>query len=180
MTTLPTDTRTQQRGTLTSQETSEWYTPAWCIGLVRQVLGNIDLDPASNQDANAIVQARYFYGEQDNGLALPWRGKVFLNPPYNGNARQWSRHLVDQYETGNVTEAILLVFAKVGYTWFEELFDRYPVVFVRERIRFVSPTTGDTGQAKHASSFVYFGPSRGRFRDVFCQIGRVFYPEDGR
>ena len=40
--------RAQQRNALTSQESADWYTPAWCIASVRQVLGSIALDPASS------------------------------------------------------------------------------------------------------------------------------------
>jgi hypothetical protein len=112
--------------------------------------------------------------------ALSWHSKVFLNPPYNGDTAQWSRRLVEQYEAGNVTEAILLVFSKFGYVWFEELFDAYPVALARERIRFVNSETGEGAQAKHNSSFVYFAPNRKRFCELFCHIGRVFYPEEGR
>lgn len=181
--------RDQQRQVLTSQESHEWYTPAWCIAAVRQVLDVIELDPASSVYANATVQAATIYTEVDNGLAHPWTAEtLFLNPPYNGRASEWCRKALREYEDGNVHEGILLVFAKLGYAWFEELWNTYPTCFVRERIRFVSPPTTDAheeaeeitpdGQAKHASAFVYFGPNRERFRDVFRQYGRVIFPEE--
>jgi hypothetical protein len=148
------------------------------FGSIRR--SQLHLDPASTAVANETVQATQFYTAEDNGLSRHWHSKVFLNPPYNGDAAQWSRRLVGQYEAGNVTEAILLVFSKLGYLWFRELFATYPVAFVRERIRFVNPETGVGAQAKHASCFVYFGPHRERFREVFRGVGRVFYPEEER
>src|SRR5262249_56141272 len=61
----------------------EWYTPARYIELAREVLGEIDLDPASSAKAQEIVKAqRYFTLEQD-GLIRPWHGRVWLNPPYH-------------------------------------------------------------------------------------------------
>jgi phage N-6-adenine-methyltransferase len=179
--TAPSSERTQQRNVLTSQESDEWYTPSWCLDLVKQVLGHIELDPASSERANETVQARRFYTETDNGLVQSWQAHtLFLNPPYNGDAAQWSRKLVEVYGHGTVSEAILLVFGKLGYRWFEELWDRYPVAFTRERISFISASDRTTSQAKHVSAFIYFGQQREKFRQVFSGVGRVIYPEEGR
>jgi hypothetical protein len=53
-------------------------TPKWIL----DALGEFDLDPAA-----ATVQpwncARHNFIEADNGLSRPWRGRVFLNPPYD-------------------------------------------------------------------------------------------------
>jgi hypothetical protein len=61
----------------------ESYTPAKYIESARQVLGQIDLDPASNELAQQVVKAAQWYGEADNGLLKDWHGTVFLNPPYS-------------------------------------------------------------------------------------------------
>jgi hypothetical protein len=36
---------------------------------VREVLGEIDLDPASCADANKIVRAKQFFTQEDNGYS---------------------------------------------------------------------------------------------------------------
>ncbi len=64
-----------------SCQTPEHYTPRKYIEAVRYVLGDIDLDPASCEMANVIVQAKVYYDMVTDGLRQPWTGKVFVNPP---------------------------------------------------------------------------------------------------
>ena len=61
----------------------EWYTPKKYIDMAREVLGRIDIDPASNSFANQIVQATTYYTKDDDGQTKEWRGKMWLNPPYS-------------------------------------------------------------------------------------------------
>ena len=171
--------RTQQRTILTSQETAEWYTPVWVIEAARLLLGGIDLDPASSALANEIVQAETFYSQADDGLVHAWNGRIWLNPPYNGDAALWSRRLVEEYRASRVTAACLLVYAKLGYDWFEDLWTHFPTCFFRKRISFVPPG-GETGDAaKHGSALIYLGPDVGRFKGIFSVYGRVIFPEVG-
>lgn len=62
-----------------SSITNEAYTPAVITEPARAVLGAFDLDPASCELGQQQVKATRFYSE--NGLFLPWAGRVFLNPP---------------------------------------------------------------------------------------------------
>ena len=64
-----------------SSASNEHHTPHDVLVLVREVLGRIDLDPASCATANRAVRAARFFAKADNGLAQPWSGLVFLNPP---------------------------------------------------------------------------------------------------
>ena len=75
-----------------SAETVEWYTPPSLVEMARTVLGGIDLDPASCEQANRVVRARHILTESADALtcaADAWRGLdggVFINPP--GGIRQ--------------------------------------------------------------------------------------------
>jgi len=58
-----------------SAESDEWYTPAGVIEAAREVLGGIDLDPASSETANRTVGAPRYFTEEDDGLARDWHGR---------------------------------------------------------------------------------------------------------
>ena len=69
-------------GPVLDSKDMEWWTPAVYIDAVREVMGSIDLDPASCAKANAVVGATVFYSEREHGELHEWTGRVFLNPPY--------------------------------------------------------------------------------------------------
>jgi len=60
--------------------TSDWFTPPEIF----DALGlEFDLDPCSPH-AGHWVPARKIYTAADDGLAQPWDGLVFMNPPCGG------------------------------------------------------------------------------------------------
>ena len=162
---------------LLSSKNNEWYTPEKFIEAAREVMGGIDLDPASCAHANEMVKAARYYTKEDNGLMHSWPGRVWCNPPYgltNGKSNQaiWSRRLISQYEQGITSEAILLVNASTSESWFQRLLNGYLVCFLRGRINFSTPDGSQSGPT-HGSAFFYFGKQRNRFRDVFNPFGAV-------
>lgn len=70
------------RTVLTSSASDEWYTPPEYIEFAHSVMGGIDLDPASNEIAQHWIRAARYFTINDNGLEMPWHGRVWLNPPY--------------------------------------------------------------------------------------------------
>jgi ParB family chromosome partitioning protein len=65
----------------------ERYSPSWLAAGAREVMGGIDLDPASCQAANEIVRARRIFTRETDGLARRWQGRVFLNAPFSDGIR---------------------------------------------------------------------------------------------
>lgn len=164
----------QSMSVLTSQATTEWYTPPHIITMARSALGDIDLDPASNDIAQQWIQARTYY-TAGTPLQAPWSGRVWLNPPFD-DTPAWIDRLERAYSRGDVAAALLLVNSAPGYIWYEDLWRSWPVVCLRERLCFIRPDGTPGGQAKKAQTIAYLGTDIRRFIDVFRPLGRVFLP----
>jgi DNA-binding XRE family transcriptional regulator len=57
-------------------------TPVALLETLHGVFGRFDLDPCAPRRSRARVRARVHPTEEDDGLSVPWRGTVFVNPPY--------------------------------------------------------------------------------------------------
>jgi ParB family chromosome partitioning protein len=163
---------------INTSNNNEWYTPAPYIASVHAVLGEVDVDPASNAYANQTIQARTFYTMDDDGFKKDWPGRVFLNPPYGrdddsgmSNQERWSARLIGQFDAKITTQAILLVNAVPGNRWFAPLW-RFPICFVDHRIRFYNENT-EAGQPTHSNVFVYLGPKLEIFAEEFSAHGVI-------
>jgi hypothetical protein len=158
---------------LVASTENEWYTPVRYLDAAREVLGGIDLDPASSEAANQIVKATRILTKHDDGLAHPWRGRVFLNPPYGRLAGEFVTKLVDERQAGNVTAAVALVNAHCTDTdWFQPLWG-HALCFTDHRIDFDSAGRAKTTTSTHGSVFAYLGPDPACFLTHFAQFGAV-------
>ena len=120
----------------------EWYTPDHIIELAYNILGDINLDPASNETANKWVEADKYYTLENDGLTQPWSGSVWLNPPYD-NVGPWVDRLIWEYtKDRNVDAALLLVNANTETNWFRRLYD-FDICFIKGRLKFWNPDKVD-------------------------------------
>lgn len=153
---------------------NEWYTPSAFITAANEVMGGIDLDPASTAAANEIVGATQFFTEADGALEREWQGRVWMNPPY---ARplidKFCAKLTESYSSGSVTQACVLVNNATETGWFHALAEvATALCFPRGRVKFWHPEKESfplQGQA-----VIYFGDSGDRsdtFRAGFLQFG---------
>ena len=162
-------------------KSNEWYTPAKYIEAARQVMGRIDLDPASCYDANLTVKANQYYDKTSNGLMQPWYGCVWLNPPYGrtegrncSNLEAFTRRLIFHYEEGLIEQAIYLTYVDTSTRWFQLCF-AYPICFCKGRVSFDShsPALTPAKNGMYPVCFVYLGPHEARFIDIFSRFGTV-------
>jgi hypothetical protein len=124
-------------------ETDTWLTPLSII----QSLGEFELDPcgfAGHQTAKKLIVL------PSDGLAEPWQGRVWLNPPYGKQTGWWLKKL---QEHGN---GIALVFARTETAWFQNL-NPDMVFLLQGRIKFLKPDFTEGTNAGHGSMLLAFG-----------------------
>ena len=150
-----------------------WYTPKKYIDLVREVMGKIDLDPASTHLANEIVMAENIYGVEEDGLKQDWFGNVFLNPPY-------SQPLITDFcnkvitENLNWNQVIVLVNNATETKWFNILAkSANAICFPSGRISYYYPDRPSKTPLQ-GQCFLYFGSQAERFISIFSQIGHCW------
>lgn len=168
-----------------SSETPEHYTPPEIAEAAREVMGGIDLDPASCEKANEVVRSTYIYSA--HGLELDWDDpegpgamRVFLNPPGGkldartlaegvrgpglSSAAVWWAKLVHEYELEHVEQAVFVCF-NLELVRTSQLFPgtrsvlEFPFCVPRSRLRFWNETTPiGKGQPKYPNAIVYLPP----------------------
>lgn len=186
-----------------SCDSPEWYTPPPIVEAGRRVLGAIDLDPASSEEANRIVRARRFYTERENGLRQRWRGRVFLNPP-GGLVPAFWYTLMIAWAAGELEAAIWIGYSLEqlqslqGYDVASPI--RFPICIPDRRIAFVEnrakrrerlakidaenvarardgrpllKRNAEGASPSHANYITYLGANRARFLRVFSEFGEV-------
>lgn len=161
----------------------QWGTPGDYIEAEREVFGRvlghpvIDLDPASNADANNVVRATRFYTKEDSGLAVDWVARtVHLNQPYSAPlCAQFADHFVKQFESGRFEAGFQVVNNCTDTNWQQQLLARFWVCFPRGRIGFLHKGE-PIKQNRQGQSIFYAGPEPEVFREVFSRFGHVGRP----
>lgn len=173
---VPALAMSQPMSLLTSQKTTEWYTPPDLIERARTLLGAIDLDPASSEVAQQWIQATTYY-TVETPIQQPWAGRIWLNPPFD-DTPTWVDRLDSEYIHGAVTSAVLLVNSAPGYIWWEDLWRRRPVCMLRDRVCFWTPEGRQDDPAKKGTTIAYYGEDIRLFTEIFGELGRIILPED--
>lgn len=141
--------------------TNVWLTPPSIIDAVGGA-DSFDLDPASPA-VRPWPTARAHYCEADDGLARPWFGRVWLNPPYGRALGDWLAKMAEH------DRGLALIFARTDTdAFFAHVWERAAgLLFLRGRLTFLD----ETGQPVR-------NPKTGRIQNsgapsVMCAYGRA-------
>ena len=154
---------------------NEWYTPPKFIELARQVMGGIDLDPATSEVANRVVQAPKIFTADDDGRAQQWNGRVWMNPPYAQPLMgDFAEAVASKYESGEIDQACILVNNGTETQWFQRMLGAADAVcFPKTRIKFLDPDGNPSGAPLQGQAILYMGGNVKAFSNLFAEEGVV-------
>jgi DNA N-6-adenine-methyltransferase Dam len=148
----------------------EWYTPPeifTALGLA------FDLDPCSPPGGLPWVPASTHFDKSHDGLARPWHGRVWVNPPYDRETGNWLRRFVEHQH------GVALVFARVDTKWFHSIAARIDAAcFIAGRLRFVR-ADGSPGKPAPAPSMLLACGDECAAALTACGLGFVMRPARG-
>jgi len=166
--------------------------------------GNVDLDPASSETANSVVQADRYFSWRENGLNQVWRGKsVYLFPPKNllngdeqphdprlftkklrfkkSAQRVWLELCYKKWLRNEFEHALIfLTSAEVALLVTQKIKFDFPLCVLADRPKLLREKSLKPLQAK-VLGFIYYLPTQsnydqhvGRFIDFYSNLGRVY------
>lgn len=136
-------------------ETNDWLTPPW----ITEALGPFDMDPCASANRSWDI-ARINISPPANGLRVPWRGTIWLNPPYGRETWDWLTRLADARDN-NQAVGIALIFARTETIGFQaSIWERAnAILFIDGRLKFWRPGVGEDkrSNAGAPSALVAYG-----------------------
>lgn len=162
---------------ITASDCNDWGTPQEFITAVREVLGDIELDPASSAFFNQVVQAKRILTIEDDAMKHEWvAGTSYMNPPFGraedggSQAGDFCDKFIGHFEAGDIGKGIIHVNPNTAQRWFLPLW-KYDICWPIGRISHYN-ANGPQKSPTHASIFVSLGCGQ-KFVDVFSTIGPV-------
>lgn len=122
-----------------------WQTPKWLYGSLNEEF-HFRTDPCTSEDNP--LKTELFYTEVEDGLRLPWRYPVFINPPYGHGINKFTgkqEYLLEKWvgeasyrirNDENATNIVMLIPNVTPKFWFDFIWDSvnhkpYPEVTIR-------------------------------------------------
>ena len=129
--------------------TDVWLTPPALINS----LGEFDLDPCCPNNL-PWKTAKEFYSLENgqDGLKLPWAGRIWLNPPYSN----WVPFLE---KLKNHNDGIALIFARTETKgFFDHVWENADsILFLKRRVKFVKADLSSGGSSTAPSILIAYG-----------------------
>ncbi|MBT1449844.1 hypothetical protein KJ365_03045 [Glaciecola sp. XM2] len=167
----------QQRADI-PRDSDSWFTPSTYIDMVRQTIGEIDLDPFSSAQANEVIKAKRYFDETSDAFKQRWfddLGTVFMNPPYSRQLINASVDLfIQHWLKGHISQGVVLVNNATETKWFQALLhEASAICLVNKRIAFENRDGKHVSGNTRGQVFFYFGTHTTKFTRTFSRIGAV-------
>lgn len=116
--------------------TVDFVSPSDVLGAATAFFGgSIDLDPASSEAANTVVDARKFYTFKENGLTQTWKAKsIYLYPPRDFLSHQ------DQPKNNHLFKKVKQFKKSAQRVWLEVAIHKYRKQEYDEGLIFLTST----------------------------------------
>lgn len=125
-------------------------TPLEFFGGVSRLFGPFDLDVCCNPPLTIPLAPR-FYTPIEDGLAQPWEGKAWCNPPFGDEASWVVKAATEPAFT------VMLVPVKSSMAWWSVVIRRASILlFIKGRVRFV----GMQWDAPFACALIVWDPKQ--------------------
>ena len=137
-----------------SSKSNEWYTPDKLYQELNNEF-NFTLDPCCTIQSAKCLN---FFTEKEDGLSQTWGGhKVFMNPPYGREIKDWIKKAYEESLKPN-TIVVCLIPARTDTSyWHDYIFSKaFDVRFLRGRIRFETTDGKSNNPAPFPSAVVIF------------------------
>lgn len=152
-------------GAALTSDRSEWETPP-------ETFEKLDEEFNFTLDAAASVNNRLcddYFSKENDALFQNWRGRVFVNPPYDRKMRVWIQKCCEEVEKGHAELVCALIPARTDTSyWHDFIFNKAEIRFLRARQKFRLPGEEHNNPAPFASAVVIWRKKSGlRKGDAF-------------
>lgn len=133
-----------------SNATDHWLTPPDLL----QALGGFDLDPCAYHTQPWQSAAKHYALPENDGLLLPWHGRVWCNPPYGKETGRW----VDRMALHS--NGIMLIFGRYETEGFRPAWKYADAIYwLYKRVAFYLPSGSlpEDGGGTAPSLLIAFG-----------------------
>jgi ParB family chromosome partitioning protein len=170
-----------------------WYTPQVYVDAAREVMGDIDIDPATDERAQKRIKAKVYHTDtpEKDAFKFHWYGRMLLCPPYaEGLIDRFFYKVIEEHKFGNLIEGVIITHTiDTGNDYFIDILNfADSICFIRGPIEWVKGHLAEEivmeemgipwkpkDYSKHYNCAIYFGPNRVKFMNVFSQFGVCYY-----
>jgi phage N-6-adenine-methyltransferase len=135
-----------------SSEKHDWETPPEVFDPLNKEFG-FTLDVCAAKDT---AKCSVYFDVEADGLAQPWHGICWMNPPYGRAIKDWMRKAWEESQRG--ATVVCLVPSRTDTAWWWDYAMKGEIRFIRGRIKFLQNGQA-TSPAPFPSAIVVFRPT---------------------